>query len=219
MKEGDIIKIQTISEKDLAYPDSLNGIYKKPQRLYVLGDVENLRRKCITIVGTRNCSKYGAEASKRIAYCLAKNNYVIVSGLAKGIDTFAHIGALNAHGRTIAVLAHGLNEIYPRINTELAKKILYNGGTIITEFELNTPIVPKNFIQRNRIISGLSSATIVVEAGKKSGALITANFALEQGKEVFAVPGSIQSRYSMGTNELIKNGAQILYSNSICNII
>lgn len=203
----------------MAYPYTLFSVYKKPKKIYVLGDIENLRRKSVAIVGKRECSNYGAETAKKIAYSLAKKNYVIVSGLAKGIDSFAHLGALNAGGRTIAVLAHGLNKIYPSVNTKLAKQIIYNGGTLITEYKIDTKIIRENFIQRNRIISGLTSATIVVEADRKSGALITANFALEQGKDVYAVPGNITSTNSIGTNELIKNGAQILYSNLNCNII
>ncbi|MBR3325214.1 MAG: DNA-processing protein DprA [Clostridia bacterium] len=203
----------------MEYPFGLYNIFNRPKFLYVLGNAENLRRKCIAIVGSRKCSKKGAKNAEKLAFNLAKKNYVIVSGLARGIDTFAHIGALKAKGKTIAVLGNGLNKIYPQGNTELAKRIIHNGGTIISEYSLKTKIEKNNFSKRNRIISGISSKVIIVEAKKKSGALITANYALEQGKDIYALPGNITSENYIGTNELIKNGAQILYSCSICNII
>lgn len=203
----------------MAYPQNLINIYDCPKKLYVMGNIENLRRRCIAIVGTRNCTSNGAHNSKTIAYNLAKKDYVIVSGLAKGIDSFAHIGALCAKGRTIAVLGHGLDKIYPSENRELAKRIIQNDGTIITEYDTSTKIKKENFVKRNRIISGLSNDVIVIEAGQKSGALITAKYALEQGRNVMAIPGNINKKNSIGTNELIKNGAQILYSFANCNII
>ncbi len=156
--------------------------------MFVLGNIENLRRNCVAIVGSRDCTKYGKDISKSIAFNLAKANNVIVSGLAKGVDSFAHIGALEAKGKTIAVLGHGLDRIYPKQNYVLAKRIIYEGGTIVTEYESNSKINKENFIKRNRIISGLSRSVIIVEAKQKSGALITANFALNQGRDIFAVP-------------------------------
>lgn len=159
------------------------------------------------------------ECAKKIAYILAKRNKVIVSGLAEGIDSFAHVGALQAKGKTIAVLGHGLNRIYPMENRELAKRIVYNGGTLVTEYSFWDEINKDNFRKRNRIISGLSKSIIVVEAKQKSGSLITADYGLEQGRDIYAVPGKINSKNSEGTNELIKNGAQILYSFLNCNII
>lgn len=219
IKEEEVIKIQTINENDLSYPNYLYNICDRPKKLHVLGNIENLRERCIAIVGARNCTTYGEIAAKKLAYVLAQKGYVIVSGLARGIDSYAHIGALMAKGKTIAVLGHGLNTIYPSINKELAKKIIYNDGTIITEYDLHSKIQKVNFRKRNRIISGLCSSVIVVEATKKSGSLITANFALEQGRSVYAVPGNIDNPNSEGTNDLIKNGAQILYSFSNCNII
>ena len=173
----------------------------------------------MTIVGCRNCTENGSHIAKKLAYNLAKQNCVIVSGLARGIDSFAHIGALQAKGRTIAVLGNGLNKIYPLENRNLVKNIILNGGTLISEYDFNSPVQKENFVRRNRIMSGLSLNTIIVEAGKRSGTLITANYALEQGRNIYCVPGRIDSEKSRGTNELIKNGAQILYSFSNCNII
>ena len=140
---------------------------------------------------------------------MAKENIIIVSGLAKGIDSYAHIGALKAKGKTVAVVAHGLDTIYPKENYELARQIVLNGGCIVSEYPIGTRVQAKNFPERNRIISGLSEGTIVVEAKERSGALITANFALEQGRTVYAVPGSIFSENSKGTNKLIKQGAEL----------
>lgn len=178
-----------------------------------------MRENCVAIVGSRNCTKQGAYYAKKLSYILAKKNYVIVSGLARGIDSYAHIGALEANGRTIAVLGHGLNKIYPRENKELAKRIVFSKGTLVTEYDLYSKLEKENFAKRNRIISGLANSIIVVEARNKSGALITANYGLEQGRNIFAVPGNIDNSNYRGTNELIKNGAQILYSFLNCNII
>lgn len=185
-------------------------IYNRPKKLYVLGNIENLNRKSITIVGARECSNYGKKVATELSYKNAKKGYVIVSGLAKGIDKYAHIGALKAKGRTIAVLAHGLNQIYPKENRKLAIDIINNNGTLITEYSFKDSIKKENFVNRNRIVSGLSEATIIVEAKEKSGSLITANFALEQGRDVYAVPGDISSRNSIGTNKLIQDGAKII---------
>lgn len=209
LKGGNDIEIKKINNTDIQYPNLLSTIYNSPQKLYVLGNIENLRRKCVSIVGCRKCSDYGETKAKQIAYKIAKDNYVIVSGLAQGIDTSAHIGAIQAKGRTIAVLAHGLNMIYPAENKQLAKQIIQNGGTLISEYSIEDKFKRENFILRNRIISGLSIATIVVEAKEKSGSLVTANYALEQGREVYAVPGNIWNENSFGTNNLIKAGAKI----------
>lgn len=192
----------------MAYPNLLKEIKCNPKELYIIGNVELLRRKCMAIVGCRNCSKYGEEVSKKLACNIAKQNIVVVSGLAKGIDTYAHVGTLQANGKTIAVVAHGLDMIYPEENQNLAKEIILKGGAIISEYPIGTKPLKENFPMRNRIISGLSIGTIVVEAREKSGSLITANFALEQGRNLYAVPGSIFSSNSEGTNELIKNGAE-----------
>ncbi len=211
--EGDVFikyNIQEINETDIDYPYLLSEIKDRPKKLYVLGNIEILKRKSIAIVGCRDCSNYGKEIAGKIAYNLAKKNIIIVSGLARGIDTYAHIGTLNAKGKTIAVVAHGLDMIYPKENYNLAKMIVRSGGAIVSEQPIGAEPIPENFPKRNRIISGLSTGTIVVEAREKSGSLITANFALEQGRNLYAVPGSIFSINSIGTNNLIKNGAEVI---------
>lgn len=177
-----------LSENDIRYPRFLKKIDNNPKMLYTLGNLDNLNKHCIAIVGTRNCSEYGKKMAELIAYKYAKKGYVIVSGLASGIDTYAHIGAILAKGKTVAVMGTGLNRIYPYENTGLARKIIYSGGTIITEYSMKSKIINDNFAYRNRIISGLCENVIIVEAGEKSGALVTAEFAIEQGREVYAVP-------------------------------
>ena len=200
-------KIQILSIKNPQYPLLLKQIYDPPKILYVLGNIDILNNLSIAIVGCRDASKYGKICAKYFAYNLASKGINIVSGLAKGIDSFSHIGAIDAKGKTIAVIGSGLDVIYPKENEILAKQILKNGGTIISEYPLGTKPNKNNFPARNRIISGLSRGVIIVEAKEKSGSLITANFALEQGREVFAVPGNINSINSIGTNNLIKDGA------------
>ena len=158
-------------------------------------------------MGCRDNTEYGKLITKNISYNLAKEGLSIISGLAKGIDSLAHIGAIYAKGKTIAVLAHGLDMIYPKENEIIAKKIIEYGGCLISEYPTGTKPERLNFPARNRIISGLSLGVVVVEAKEKSGSLITADFALEQGREVFAVPGNITMKTSYGTNELIKQGA------------
>lgn len=204
------MKIEEIKLGDMAYPYMLSEIYSPPKKIYVLGNKEILREKSIAMVGCRNCTKYGANVAREIAYNLGKQNIITVSGLARGIDTMCHIGTIEGNGKTIAVVAHGLDMIYPKENRELAKRIIISGGAIITEYEIGEKPKKQNFPARNRIISGISESTIVVEAQKESGSLITANFALEQGRNVFAVPGNINNKNSEGTNELIKQGANIL---------
>lgn len=167
--------------------------------------------KCgIAIIGCRLCTKYGENVSKEFAYNLSKKNINIISGLARGIDSFAHIGSLKAQGKTIAVVGSGLDLIYPKENEGIANDIIKNGGAIISEYVIGTKPVARNFPARNRIISGISSGVIVVEAKEKSGTLITVDFALEQGKEVYVIPGNIDSPNSLGTNELIKQGAKLI---------
>lgn len=209
-KKVKIIEIKTITINSKEYPYLLKHIPNKPNKLYVLGNLENLNKKGVTIVGSRQCTKYGRNIGNKLAYMLSKRGYVIVSGLAIGIDTSAHIGALKAKGRTIAVLAHGLNHIYPKQNKKLAIEILKHNGTIISEYPINAQIKRENFVNRNRIMSGLTEKTIVVEAEEKSGSLVTANLALEQGRDVYAVLGDITSKTSMGTNKLIQEGAKTI---------
>lgn len=207
MKENHIDLI-TIYDKE--YPQKLKEIYDPPVVIYIKGNKEILNQKALSIVGCRNCTKYGESVAKKLAYNLSLKNINIVSGLAKGIDSFAHIGALEAKGKTIAVVGCGLDRVYPIENTNLFNEIIKENGAIISEHVIGTKPIAKNFPRRNRIISGLSDALIVVEAKKESGTLITADFALEQGKEIYSVPGNITSTNSYGTNELIKQGAKIL---------
>lgn len=201
------VKFEVITINDRCYPEQLKQIYDAPKKLYVRGNKEILGGFGIAIVGCRDNTKYGELITKNLAYNLAKNGVVIISGLAKGIDSFAHIGAIYAKGKTIAVLGNSINTIYPKENEIIAQKILEYGGAIISEYPVGSKIEKKNFPARNRIISGLSQGVIVVEAKEKSGSLITADFALEQGKDIYAVPGSITSCHSAGTNNLIKDGA------------
>ncbi len=202
------IKIITIYDE--IYPEKLKNIYDNPVVLYAKGNLKLLNEEGVSIVGSRNCSSYGKQISELLAYNLAKNNKCIISGLAKGIDTCAHIGTLKAKGKTIAVIGNGIDNIYPFENKKLSELILKNNGLIVTEYIIGSRPDKLNFPQRNRIISGLSDGVVVVEAKRKSGALITADFALEQGKDVFAIPGNINNVNSEGTNELIKQGAHIV---------
>lgn len=180
--------IRLIKIYDEEYPKRLKQIYDAPMYLYVKGDISILNENSIAIVGSRLCSKYGAMTAQKFAKQLSNSNINIVSGLAKGIDTYAHIGCLNSGGKTIAVLGNGLDTIYPKENIKIADKILENGGVIISEYVIGTKPERLNFPARNRIISGISSGVLVVEAGEKSGSLITVDFALEQGKEIFVIP-------------------------------
>ena len=200
-------KFETITLNDRCYPALLKEVYDAPKRLYIRGNKEILNDVGIAIVGCRDNTKYGELIAKNFGYHLSKNGINVISGLAKGIDSFAHIGALYAKGKTIAVLGNGIDWVYPKENEKIAKKIIQYGGCIVSEYPVGSKLEKLNFPARNRIISGLSKAVVVVEAKEKSGALITAEFALEQGKDVFVVPGNITSKQSNGTNELIKQGA------------
>ena len=176
--------------------------------LYVKGNIEKLKNKNkIAIVGSRKCSEYGKMITQKFSYLLAKKDFTIVSGMAKGIDSYAHIGTILAKGTTIAVLGSGIEYIYPEENKKLYNKILDTAGIIISEYPLYTKPVPENFPMRNRIISGISDKVLITEASIKSGSIITANLAMEQGKDVYAIPGNITHKQSEGTNQLIKDGA------------
>lgn len=203
-------KIELITIFDKNYPQNLKSIYDPPIALYVKGNKTVLNTKSIGMVGCRLCSKYGELQAKKISYDLAKNNITIVSGLAKGIDKYSHIGCMSAKGTTIAVLGNGLDIMYPHENLEVARKIIQTRGAIISEYIVGTKPNKENFPQRNRIISGISKAIIVVEAKIRSGSMITVDYAIEQGKDVYAVPGNVTSKNSGGTNELIKQGAIML---------
>ena len=205
------MQIEEINFTSEKYPKQLREIYNPPKKIYAIGNIEILNNLGIAIVGSRKATEYGKKVALKLSQDLSKNKIVIVSGLAKGIDSYAHIGTLNyKNGKTIAVLGSGIKEIYPKENIELARKIVKNGGCIISEYLPNDKPNKMNFPERNRIISGLSKGIVIVEASEKSGALITADFALEQGREVFAVPGDIYSNTSIGTNKLIQQGAKLV---------
>src|SRR5437660_7300458 len=204
---GDILVLD-----DGVYPSLLREIYDPPIALYVKGAwSECLDQPCVAIVGSRRCSTYGQNAALMLARDLAQRGVTVVSGFARGIDAAAHRGALEGGGRTVAVLGTGIDQFYPRDHKKLADEILERGGAVVTQFPLSTPPVSENFPYRNRIISGLSLGVVVVEAAENSGSLITARLAIEQNREVFAVPGNITSRNSFGTNYLIKGaGAKLV---------
>lgn len=201
---------QIISKKDLGYPSLLREIPAAPENLYILGVLPPESSLKIAIVGTRKATSEGRILAKQIANDLAKNGLIIVSGLAMGIDAAAHEGALAAQGRTIAVLANGLDTIYPRQNEKLAQEILEKNGAIISEYPPGTPAYPNQFLERNRIVSGLCVATIIIEAPIHSGALVTARHALDQGREVFVMPGSPRQSNYQGSHLLIRNGARLV---------
>ncbi len=201
--------VSIITYKDDGFPRNLLNIYDCPSLLYVKGVLKD--HLCVAVVGSRSASQYGRFVTERICRELALNGLVVVSGLARGIDTAAHRGALAVHGRTVAVLGCGLDYIYPPENARLYGAIA-EAGALISEYGFGTPPHRFNFPARNRIISGLSLGVVVVEAGERSGSLITARLALEQGREVFAVPGTIDSPGSRGTNRLIRDGAKLVLS-------
>lgn len=202
--------IELINIYSQEYPENLKNIYDPPAFLYIKGNKEILNQKSISIVGCRNCTTYGKNTAMKLAYNLSNNNINIVSGLARGIDAYSHIGCLKGKAKTIAVVGCGLDRVYPEENRWIYNKIIENDGAIISEHVIGTKPLAQNFPRRNRIISALSKALIVVEAKEKSGTLITVDFALEQGKDIYVVPGNIDSRNSVGTNELIKQGARVL---------
>jgi DNA processing protein len=198
-----------ITLDDDGYPALLRQIYDPPIVLYVRGAAEALLAPGIAVVGTRHPTPYGIGMAERLGCDLAARGLVIVSGLARGVDSAAHRGAINGKGSTIAVLGTGVDVIYPRENTRLAENILASGGAIVSEFALGTFAAPQNFPIRNRIISGLALGVLVVEAGEYSGTRITARNALEQNRELFAVPGNVTSKNAWGPNTLIKQGAKL----------
>lgn len=198
---------------NLDYPELLREIPQPPPLLYVRGTLTTADEWALAVVGTRGPSDYGREATRRVAGELAAAGVTIVSGLALGIDALAHQAALESGGRTIGVLACGVDVPYPERNRALATRIT-TSGALVSEFPLSTAPIPNNFPARNRLISGLARGTLVVEAGERSGALITVEFALEQGREVFAVPGNIFNLKSAGCNRLIRNGAGLITSAS-----
>ena len=203
------MRIRKLTIKSPEFPEVLLQIPDFPKQLFLLGDnlAGLMEKPRVAIVGSRRVSPYGKAVTAKLAGELARQGVVIVSGLALGVDAVAHSAALEAEGKTIAVMACGLDRIYPATNRNLAKRILEQGGALVSEYPEATEARRENFIARNRIVSGLCDGVLITEAAEKSGTLHTANFALEQGREVMAVPGNITSSLSAGTNNLIKAGA------------
>jgi DNA processing protein len=209
MAKLDRHSVRAITYHDPDYPSRLKEIFDYPPLLYVKGSLTPEDEWCLAVVGTRRATTYGRQITEEIVTDLAQNKITIVSGLARGIDSIAHHSALEAGGRTIAILGSGIDIIYPGENTDLAHRITEHGA-LISEYPLGARPRPENFPRRNRIMSGLSLGVLVTEAGKTSGAMITAHLALEQNREVFATPGSILSPGSSGTNHLIQEGAKLV---------
>ena len=204
------LSARVITLEDDDYPSLLREIHDPPIALYVRGDLKAAcERPCLAVVGSRRCSTYGINAAQSLSRDLAANGLTIVSGMARGIDAGGHRGALEAGGKTIAVVGTGLETTYPREHKKLEEEIIASGA-VISEFPLGTPPLPQNFPYRNRILSGLSFGVMIVEAAEHSGSLITARLAYEQGRDVFAVPGNITSQTSFGPNYLIKDGAKLV---------
>ena len=195
---------------DESYPEQMREIFDPPPVLWVLGEVSLLARPAIAIVGTRHPTPYGSGMAEMLARDLASRRLVILSGMARGIDSAAHRGALAANGKTVAVWGTGVDVIYPKENKLLAETILSSGGAIVSEYKLGTFPAPQNFPRRNRILSGMSIGVLVVEAGENSGTRVTARCALEQNRDVYAVPGNVTTRNAWGPNTLIKQGARLV---------
>ena len=202
--------VQCVTLDDPAYPSRLRQIYDPPLVLYVRGNVAALSQPGIAVIGTRHPTPYGIGMAERLACDLATRSFVIFSGLARGVDTAAHRGAVSSKGKTVAVFGTGVDVVYPKENSRLADQILNLGGALISEFPLSTFAAPQNFPIRNRIISGISFGVLVVEAAEYSGTRITARCALEQSRDVFAVPGNVTNKNSWGPNTLIKQGAKLV---------
>src|SRR6185312_3613766 len=209
MKARDVAA-EIIPFQDARYPDLLKQIYDPPLALYVRGDFSILSSPGIGVVGTRHPTPYGMGMAQRLSNDLASRGLVIISGMARGVDTHAHKGALEGKGKTVAVWGTGVDVPYPRENKKLAEQIVTSGGAIVSEFAIGTFAAPQNFPIRNRIISGMSIGVLVVEAGEYSGTRITARCALEQSRDVFAVPGNVTNKNSWGPNTLIKQGAKLV---------
>jgi DNA processing protein len=203
-------RARIISLSDPEYPQRLKEIYDPPVILFVKGSIDVLAQPSIAMVGTRHPTPYGSGMAERLSTDLAARGLVIISGLARGIDTASHRGAVAAKGKTIAVLGTGIDVMYPKENTRLTEQIVALGGALITEFPVGTPPTPQNFPIRNRIISGMSAGVLVVEAAEYSGTRITSRLALEQNRDVYAVPGNVTNKNSWGPNTLIKQGAKLV---------
>ena len=204
-------KIEYISIDDEKYPKKLREIYNPPKILFYRGDISILNENInLAMVGSRKASSYGRNIAKNMSKQLSDIGINIVSGLATGIDSFSHVGCMEGKSKTIAILGSSVDNPLPKSNLQMANKIIEQGGVLISEFYPNSNVIPSNFYNRNRIISGISDGVIVVEAASRSGALITVEFALEQGKNIFAVPGNITSEMSKGCHKIIKEGAILL---------
>jgi len=201
---------QIITLGDDAYPIHLKQIYDPPLALYVRGEASVLAQPGIAVVGTRHPTPYGSGMAERLSCDLATRGLVILSGMARGVDTAAHRGTITAQGKTVAVFGTGIDVLYPKENTRLSEQILSLGGALVSEFPMGTFAAPQNFPIRNRIISGLSIGVLVIEAAEYSGTRITARCALEQNRDVFAVPGNVTNKNSWGPNTLIKQGAKLV---------
>ena len=204
------VSVSVLCVADATYPPRLKEIYDPPAILYVRGDAEVLTKPGIAVVGTRHPTPYGSGVAERLACDLAAQGLVIISGMARGVDTASHRGAISAKGKTVAVFGTGVDVIYPTENSRLSEQILALGGALISEFPLGTFAAPQNFPIRNRILSGMSVGVLVVEAAEYSGTRITARLALEQNRDVFAVPGNVTNKNSWGPNTLIKQGAKLV---------
>jgi DNA processing protein len=203
-------QVTVVSNEDSFYPSRLKEIYDPPLVLYVRGNPQVLRQPGIAVVGTRHPTPYGSGMAERLSSDLAAQGLVIISGMARGVDTASHRGAMSAKGKTIAVFGTGVDVIYPKENSRLSEQILALGGALISEFPMETFAAPQNFPIRNRILSGMSVGVLVVEAAEYSGTRITARCALEQNRDVFAVPGNVTNKNSWGPNTLIKQGAKLV---------
>ena len=208
--KANAVGAKIVTPADAEFPTRLLEIYDPPMCLYVRGDASILAKPGIAVVGTRHPTPYGMGMSERLSCDLSAHGLIIISGLARGVDTAAHRGTVNAKGRTIAVFGTGVDVMYPRENGKLAEQILSCGGALISEFPIGSFAAPQNFPIRNRIISGLSVGVLVLEAGEYSGTRITARCALEQCREVYAVPGNVTNKLSWGPNTLIKQGAKLV---------
>jgi DNA processing protein len=198
-----------LTREDAAYPERLKEIYDPPSMLWMRGDAALLARPGIAVVGTRHPTPYGSGMAEMLARDLANRRLVIFSGMARGVDSFAHKGALDAGGKTVAVWGTGIDVVYPKENKKLAERIVESGGAIVSEYPLGTFPAPQNFPIRNRILSGMSVGVLVIEAGEYSGTRITARCAMEQNRDVYAVPGNVTNKNAWGPNTLIKQGAKL----------
>lgn len=203
-------EVTVVRPSDDLYPNAYNNIHHPPKRLYVLGKIPP--GPYVSVVGSRKATSYGSAVVSNIVQTLVNYGVTIVSGLALGIDSLAHSAALEGGGKTIAILGSGVDRIYPASNQRLAERIIKNQGAIISEYGPGTPPLKHHFPQRNRLVSGISEITLVIEAAASSGSLITASLALDQGKDVMAIPGNINQPASTGCNNLIKNGAHVATS-------